>query len=164
MDSCFTIEHLVESRPTGETFLVKQYKKTAKNEEGVDIMKTEFLMVFKLDDEGNAVYTQDMGDLAMFLSMSEPFCVPASFFPGSMYRNNVIIYDYDEMGIVDVSDIPFYLHSVSGPHSVPYQIPPQDIENCFACFLWRNPSLETIYFWTIYPNSFEISLILRILW
>ena len=129
MDSCFTIEHLVESRPTRETFLVKQYKKTAKNKEGVDIMKTEFLMVFKLDDEGNAVYTQDMGDLAMFLSMSEPFCVPASSFPGSMFRNNVIIYDYDEMGIVDVSDIPFYLHSVSGPHSVPYQIPPQDIEN-----------------------------------
>ncbi|RID60837.1 hypothetical protein BRARA_E00032 [Brassica rapa] len=129
MDSCFTIEHLVESRPTGETFLVKQYKKTAKNKEGVDIMKTEFLMVFKLDDEGNAVYTQDMGDLAMFLSMSEPFCVPASSFPGSMYPNNVIIYDYDEMGIVDVSDIPFYLHSASGPHSVPYQIPPQDIEN-----------------------------------
>ncbi|KAL0665580.1 hypothetical protein Bca4012_028284 [Brassica carinata] len=114
--------HLIGSWP-------HQYKKTAKNEEGVDIMKTEFLMVFKLDDEGNAVYTQDMGDLAMFLSMSEPFCVPASFFPGSMYRNNVIIYDYDEMGIVDVSDIPFYLHSVSGPHSVPYQIPPQDIEN-----------------------------------
>ncbi|CAN6994050.1 unnamed protein product [Brassica rapa subsp. trilocularis] len=111
------------------SFTWPHYKKTAKNKEGVDIMKTEFLMVFKLDDEGNAVYTQDMGDLAMFLSMSEPFCVPASSFPGSMFRNNVIIYDYDEMGIVDVSDIPFYLHSASGPHSVPYQIPPQDIEN-----------------------------------
>ncbi|XP_018440555.2 uncharacterized protein LOC108812718 [Raphanus sativus] len=128
MDSCFTSEHLVESRPTGETFLVKMYKKTAKNKKGVSILKTEFLMVFKLDDEGNAVYTQDMGDLAMFLSMSEPFCVTASSFPG-LYPHWVYIYDYDDMGFVSVADFPFDIDSVSGPHRVPYHIPPQDIEN-----------------------------------
>ncbi|KAJ0258262.1 hypothetical protein HA466_0070810 [Hirschfeldia incana] len=130
MDSCFTSEHLVESRPTGETFLVKQYKKTAKNEEGVAILKTEFLMVFKLDDEGNAVYTQDMGDLVMFLSMSEPFCVTASSFPGpGMDANEIHIYDYDDMGVVYLDDIPFEFYSIGGPNRVPYQIPPQDIEN-----------------------------------
>ncbi|CAN7006761.1 unnamed protein product [Brassica oleracea var. botrytis] len=126
MDSCFTSEHLVESRPTGETFLVKQYKKTAKNKEGVDIMKTEFLMVFKLDDEGNAVCIQRMGDLNVFLSMSEPFCVLASSFPG-MLSSTVHIYDYDDMGYVYLDDFPFHIYSVSGPHLVPYQIPPQDI-------------------------------------
>ncbi|KAJ4892477.1 hypothetical protein Rs2_32225 [Raphanus sativus] len=130
MDSCFTSEHLVESRPTGETFLVKQYKKTAKNEDGVSILKTEFLLVLKLDEEGNAVYTQDMGDLNMFLSMSEPFCVTASSFPGhGMYANKIYIYDYDDMGVVCLDNIPFQFYSVSGPHRVPYQIPPQDIEN-----------------------------------
>ncbi|KAJ0258506.1 hypothetical protein HA466_0072820 [Hirschfeldia incana] len=128
MDSCFKSEHLVESRPTGETFLVKQYKKIAKNDDGVSILKTEILMVFKLDDEGNAVYIQDMGDLVMFLSMSEPFCVTASSFPG-LYSHYVFIYDYGDMGFVSVADFPFDVVSISGPHRVPYHIPPQDIEN-----------------------------------
>ncbi|KAL0728963.1 hypothetical protein Bca4012_025056 [Brassica carinata] len=68
MDSCCKSEHLVES-PTGETFLVKQYKKTAEIVEGVAQLKTVFLIVFELDEEGNAVYTQDMGDLSMFLNV-----------------------------------------------------------------------------------------------
>ncbi|KAJ0246223.1 hypothetical protein HA466_0177800 [Hirschfeldia incana] len=126
MDSCLTIEHLVESRATGETFLVKQYKKTGENDQGVSIVKTENLMVFKLDDEGNAVYTRDIGDVVMFISICEPFCVPASSFPG-MYTNNVYIYDYDEHGYVDVADIPFRIFSLKGQLDSPYHIPPQDI-------------------------------------
>ena len=51
-------------------------------------IRTKALMVFKLDDEGNTVYTQDMGDLVMFLSNSEPFYVPATSFPG-LYPNYV---------------------------------------------------------------------------
>ncbi|KAJ4911322.1 hypothetical protein Rs2_05943 [Raphanus sativus] len=128
MDSCSMIEHLVESRPTGETFLVKQYKKIAENKEGVAIMKTEFLMVYKLDDEGNAVHTQDMGDLVMFISMSEPFCVLSTSFPG-MYTNNVYILDYDEHGYVDLARTPFDISSAKGPLWSPYHIPPQDIGN-----------------------------------
>ncbi|KAH0937673.1 hypothetical protein HID58_005134, partial [Brassica napus] len=92
-------EHLVESRPTGETFLVKQYKKLAENDE---------------DDEGNAVQTRDMGDLVMFISMSEPFCVPSTSFPG-MYTNNVYLYDYDENGYVDVAGTPFDMASAKDP-------------------------------------------------
>ncbi|KAG2310589.1 hypothetical protein Bca4012_025091 [Brassica carinata] len=128
MDSCSKSEHLVESRPTGETFLVKQYKKIAENKEGDAIMKTEFLMVYRLDDEGNAVRTQDMGDLVMFISMSEPFCVRSTSFPG-MYTNNVYIYDYDENGFVDVARTPFDMASALGPLDSPYHIPPQDIGN-----------------------------------
>ncbi|XP_048607491.1 uncharacterized protein LOC106408549 [Brassica napus] len=128
MDSCSKSEHLVESRPTGETFLVKQYKKLAENDEGVAIMKPNFLMVYKLDDEGNAVQTRDMGDLVMFISMSEPFCVPSTSFPG-MYTNNVYLYDYDENGYVDVAGTPFDMASAKGPLYSPYHIPPQDIGN-----------------------------------
>ncbi|CAN6850680.1 unnamed protein product, partial [Brassica oleracea var. botrytis] len=62
-------------------------------------MRTKALMVFKLDDEGNAVYTQDMGDLVMFLSNSEPCCVPATSFPG-LYPNYVEINDFDELAFV----------------------------------------------------------------
>ncbi|CAN6842012.1 unnamed protein product, partial [Brassica oleracea var. botrytis] len=96
MDSCCMSQHLVESTPTGETFLVKQYRKTA---EGVARMKTEYLMVFKLDDEGNALYTEDMGDLTMFLSKSEPFCIPSTSFPG-FKPNRVHILDFEETACV----------------------------------------------------------------
>ncbi|KAF3538351.1 hypothetical protein F2Q69_00019575 [Brassica cretica] len=85
-------------------------------------------MVYKLDDEGNAVHTRDMGDLVMFISMSEPFCVPSTSFPG-MYTNNVYLYDYDENGCVDVAGTTFDMASAKGPLYSPYHIPPQDIGN-----------------------------------
>ncbi|CAG7892642.1 unnamed protein product, partial [Brassica rapa] len=62
-------------------------------------MRTKALMVFKLDDEGNTVYTQDMGNLVVFLSNSEPFCVPATSFPG-MDPNYVHFRDFEETGFV----------------------------------------------------------------
>ncbi|XP_020891737.1 uncharacterized protein LOC110231131 [Arabidopsis lyrata subsp. lyrata] len=124
---CCTIEHLVESRCTGETFLVKQYKKTAEIVDGIAKMKTEALMVFKLDGEGNAVYTQDIGDLSIFLSNSEPFCVPPSTFPG-MFRNTVYIFDFDELGFFDLSK-DNYVGAFSTPSTMfPYFIPPQKID------------------------------------
>ncbi|CAA7051650.1 unnamed protein product [Microthlaspi erraticum] len=62
--------------------MVKWYKKTvAKTIQGIERLETEALMVFKLDGKGNAVYTQDIGDLVIFLTKSEPLCVPASSFP-----------------------------------------------------------------------------------
>ncbi|CAH8387008.1 unnamed protein product [Eruca vesicaria subsp. sativa] len=128
VDPGITILHLVESRPTGETFLVTQHKIRAKNKQGVAILKTSILLVCKLDDQGNAVYVRDMGDLVIFLSRSEPFCVPASSFPG-MRPNELHLYDDDDMIFVDVDDLPFnYIFTISGPHLVPYQIPPQDIK------------------------------------
>ncbi|KAG7537887.1 hypothetical protein ISN44_As13g017320 [Arabidopsis suecica] len=124
LDSCFTSEHLVESQSTGETFLVKLYKKTEINYAGVAKMETEAFTVFKLDEEGNTVYTKDIGDLCIFLSNSEPFSVSASSFPG-MESNYVYIFDFNERA---------YFHlpgSRSGRHfstfSAPYHIPPQII-------------------------------------
>ncbi|KAG2310467.1 hypothetical protein Bca52824_022024 [Brassica carinata] len=125
MDSCCMSQHLVESTSTGETFLVKQYRKTAEIVEGVAKMKTEFLIVYKLDEEGNAVYTQDMGDLTMLLSKSEPFCVPSTSFPG-LYPNWVYILDSDQHTCVHLVD-GYPLDGKTSPVAAPYLIPPQNI-------------------------------------
>ncbi|CAF1897535.1 unnamed protein product [Brassica oleracea] len=128
MNSCWKSEHLVESRATGETFLVKQYRKTAAIVEGIAKMKTEYLMVYKLDEEGNAVYTQDMGDLTMFLSKSEPFCVPSTSFHG-LYPNWVYIFDFDQhTSVHPVDGYPLNAsHATTSTFEAPYFIPPQNI-------------------------------------
>ncbi|KAL0888477.1 hypothetical protein Bca101_012460 [Brassica carinata] len=82
--SCNTSEHLVESRTT-------------------ERMETEALMVFKIDEEGNnAIYTQDIGDLCIFLTRSESFCVPASSVR-HMRPNRVKLMDVDEITIIDLA-------------------------------------------------------------
>ncbi|KAF2596058.1 hypothetical protein F2Q68_00008083 [Brassica cretica] len=125
LDSFTKSEHLVES-PTGETFLVEQYKKKTIVKEGVARMKTEYLIVNKLDNEGTPVYTQDMGDVTMLLSKSEPFCVPSTSFPG-LRRNYIHILDVDEIVGYDVGDIS--IATASGTFYSPYYFPPQDVDN-----------------------------------
>ncbi|CAN7004860.1 unnamed protein product [Brassica oleracea var. botrytis] len=97
-----TSEHLVESRTTGETFMVKWYKRTAKTIYGIERMETKALMVFKIDGEGNAVYTQDIGDLCIFLTRSESFCLPASSVR-HMRPNRVKLMDVDEITVIDLA-------------------------------------------------------------
>ncbi|CAL9244823.1 unnamed protein product, partial [Arabidopsis halleri] len=53
LDLCSKSEHLVESRPTGETFLVKWYTKRCIRWKGR--MLTQRFMVFKIDEDGNVV-------------------------------------------------------------------------------------------------------------
>uniref|UniRef100_A0A0D3BMT3 KIB1-4 beta-propeller domain-containing protein n=1 Tax=Brassica oleracea var. oleracea TaxID=109376 RepID=A0A0D3BMT3_BRAOL len=128
MHSCFTSEHLVESRSTGETFLVKLFRQTV---DGTSLkvkgtkLKTKGVMVFKVDDHGNAVYTQDIGDLAIFLSKSETFCVRASSCPG-VIPNQVNILDVREVAFFKLTDssIISYTHRIKAP----YFFPPQNIE------------------------------------
>ncbi|ESQ42856.1 hypothetical protein EUTSA_v10015326mg [Eutrema salsugineum] len=119
MDSCLTSVHLVESTTTGEIFLVKLYKKTAS---GTVRLETKALMVFKLDDEGNAVYTQDIGDLVMFLSKSEPFCVPASSFPHLPYLdpNSVELCDVDEDAGIHLATSDIVKCTLYKQYSLPY--------------------------------------------
>ncbi|KAG7633171.1 hypothetical protein ISN44_As03g034380, partial [Arabidopsis suecica] len=62
---------------------------------GIGKLKTKALVVFKLDEEANAVYTQDMGDLFIYLTKSDPLCVPTnSWIP--LPPNRVLILDVDE--------------------------------------------------------------------
>ncbi|CAA7051638.1 unnamed protein product [Microthlaspi erraticum] len=104
LDSCDTSEHLVESTTTGETFMIKWYKKTVpKTIKGIERLETKALMVFKLEEEeGHAVYTQDIGNLVIFLTKSETLCVPASSVP-AMRPNHVKILDVDETAVVDLA-------------------------------------------------------------
>ncbi|CAH8392223.1 unnamed protein product [Eruca vesicaria subsp. sativa] len=102
LDTCCKSEHLVESRTTGEIFLVKLYKKTIDG--GTARVKTEAVMVFKLDDKGSAVYTHDIGHLCIFITKSEPFCLPSTSFP-DMYPNHVVILDLNETSIFNLADL-----------------------------------------------------------
>ncbi|EOA14610.1 hypothetical protein CARUB_v10027862mg [Capsella rubella] len=124
--SCVASEHLVESESTGETFLVKWYQKAAEIVDGIAKMKTKDVLVFKLDEEGNASYTKDIGDLCIFLSKSEPFCVPASSFPG-MHSNTVFIWDVDGVAMVDLSGFNPIISNI-GKFTAPFHIPPQNIK------------------------------------
>ncbi|KAL0715459.1 hypothetical protein Bca4012_064781 [Brassica carinata] len=122
MDTCFTTQHLVESQSTGETFLVKCFRQTV---DGGTSLQTKAVMVFKVSAKGNAMYTQDIGDLTIFISNSEPFCVRASSFPG-VYPNEVYILDVDEISIFKLDDSTI---STATPKVVaPYFFPPQNIE------------------------------------
>ncbi|KFK27074.1 hypothetical protein AALP_AA8G330800 [Arabis alpina] len=125
MDSCCTTAHLVESINTGETFLVKWYKKMVDDIDSRSKMKSKKVMVFNVDEQGNAVYTQDIGDLVIFFSRCEPFCVPASSFPG-MEPYYIRILDFDEAAIINLAGHPPF-DSAIGEFWSPYQIPPQDI-------------------------------------
>lgn len=72
LDSCSRADHWVES-PSGERFLVKCY--TLDDRDPV-------FMVFREEDMINMCYTEDIGDLCIFISESDPFCVQASSCPG----------------------------------------------------------------------------------
>ncbi|KAG7578639.1 hypothetical protein ISN45_Aa03g028120 [Arabidopsis thaliana x Arabidopsis arenosa] len=83
LESCWASVFLVESQSTDETFLVKWYKKTSGK-----IMKTKGVMVFRLDHKGNAIYTQDIGDLFISLSRDGISCEPAAEEPYHYYKPN----------------------------------------------------------------------------
>ncbi|KAJ4907415.1 hypothetical protein Rs2_11073 [Raphanus sativus] len=122
MDTCFTTQHLVESQSTGETILVKCFRQTV---DGGASSKIKAVMVFKVSPMGNAFYTRHIGDLTIFISKSEPFCVRASSFPG-VSPNEVYILDIDEIVLVRLDDsaISTFAYRVVAP----YFFPPQNIE------------------------------------
>ncbi|XP_010446868.1 PREDICTED: uncharacterized protein LOC104729603 isoform X1 [Camelina sativa] len=115
LDSCCRKQqYLVESLRPGETFMVKWYTESS------PIRKTcrdwDHFLVLRLDEEGNAVYTKDIGDLSIFLSKAEPFCLPASLYDRSKNsvssladhafgsKNSVYFLADHEFGIVRIHD------------------------------------------------------------
>ncbi|KAG7575067.1 hypothetical protein ISN44_As09g032010 [Arabidopsis suecica] len=87
--SCYRTQHLVES-PSGQRFLVKWYVQTlgrsvqslAHRSVEFSFGGTKLFMVFREEEDMNMCYTEDIGDLCIFLGNNEPFCVKASSFPG----------------------------------------------------------------------------------
>ncbi|CAL9216634.1 unnamed protein product [Arabidopsis halleri] len=83
------------------------------------------LMVFKLDDEGNAVFTDDIGDANICISNGEPFSLPSSSYPG-LEPNDVYFVDEHEVGVMDVANITnTSLVSTDLSFPVAYFIPPR---------------------------------------
>ncbi|CAL9243256.1 unnamed protein product [Arabidopsis halleri] len=125
IDTCCRSEELVESRSTGEVFMVKRFKYRNYYKKGMR-MEEKQILVFKLDENGNALYTKDIGDLCIFLSSKgEPFCLQASLYDG--LGNNVYFTDNTERGIYDIGsklNVNFFYTC-----PVPYFIPPQSYLN-----------------------------------
>lgn len=113
LSSCTRTEYLVESPFSGERFLVKWYAHGFYSSvlEGIDY-KTKRFMVFREEEtiEGSIMcYTEDIGDMCIFLSNSEAFCVPASSCPG--LKSNSIYHMGRGLG--------FYHLATGNPHQYP---------------------------------------------
>ncbi|CAA7060308.1 unnamed protein product [Microthlaspi erraticum] len=111
VSSCSRTDHLVDS-PTGELFLVKWYSEDSEQEEDNDsgmatlMPVTKKFMVFReglqsSEYEKTMIYTEDIGDLCIFLGHSEAYCVPASSSPG--LRPNCIYFVGRNFGVYDLT-------------------------------------------------------------
>jgi len=87
--------------------------------------KTKRFMVFREDEKSKDFsYTEDIGDLCIFLGASEAFCLTASMYPG--LKPNSIYYIGHGLGSYDLTS--GTVHSFYPPHApmlnhVPYWIP-----------------------------------------
>lgn len=103
LDSCSKTVHLVES-PSGERFLIKWYAQNHQPGKEMTFLcrGTKRFMVFREEEETRVMsYTEDIGDLCIFLGNNEPFCVKASSFPG--LNPNSIYFAGDGFGVYDIS-------------------------------------------------------------
>ncbi|CAA7016916.1 unnamed protein product [Microthlaspi erraticum] len=103
LDSCSKTVQLVES-PSRQRFLIKWYAQNHKPGEHMTFLcrGTKRFMVFREEEEtGVMSYTEDIGDLCIFLGNSEPFCVKASSFPG--LNPNSIYFAGDGCGVYDIA-------------------------------------------------------------
>ncbi|CAA0395428.1 unnamed protein product [Arabidopsis thaliana] len=134
LDSCSKTVYLVES-PSGQRFLIKWY---AQNHQPGDSMTflcrgTKRFMVFREleEDKRTMCYTEDIGDLCIFLGNNEPFCVKASSFPG--LNPNSIYFAGDGFGVYDIatrkprSFRPKSPSAFSSASLLPYWIPPMSL-------------------------------------
>ncbi|KAF3544592.1 hypothetical protein DY000_02010457 [Brassica cretica] len=91
----------------------------------IAVLQTKGVMVFRVTPKGNAVYTQDIGDLTIFISKAEAFCVRASSFPG-VSPNHVYILDVMEISFFKLPDSS--ITTLTERIMAPYVFPPQNIE------------------------------------
>ncbi|KAL0798416.1 hypothetical protein Bca101_053591 [Brassica carinata] len=112
---CSRTDHLVES-PTGQLFLVKWYAedselcryslKDDENEESTLEHVTKKFIVFRAGEQSayydkTMIYTEDIGDLCIFLGHSQAFCIPANSFPG--LKPNCIYFVGRNFGVYDLT-------------------------------------------------------------
>ncbi|KAL0752951.1 hypothetical protein Bca101_090619 [Brassica carinata] len=96
LESCCTKQHyLVESSHTDETFMLKWYTQSRPT-----LNVWDHFLLLKIDKEGNALYTKDIGDLCILLSRSEPICIPAKL--NRRAKNCIYMLTEHEFAIVGI--------------------------------------------------------------
>ncbi|KAG7647999.1 hypothetical protein AtNW77_Chr1g0033391 [Arabidopsis thaliana] len=126
--SCRT-ERFVESPSGDERFLVKWYAKGCLAYSSKITYETQRFMVFREEEtteERFMCYTDDIGDLCIFVSKSEAFCVPASSYPG--LKPNSIYFVGFGLGIYDLTtrDVSIFRAPKDALNQIvsPYWFPP----------------------------------------
>ncbi|CAH2069620.1 unnamed protein product [Thlaspi arvense] len=133
LDKCFMSKHLVES-PSGELFFIKYTQCIHKEDKDGSLefihSDTKRFMVFRQDGMSkDFCYTEDIGDLCIFLSKSEAFCLSSSMYEG--LKPNSIYYVGPRLGSYDLA---------SGTN------------NPFTFDRFGEPSLVSAPFW-LYPTN-----------
>ncbi|KAG7546159.1 hypothetical protein ISN44_As12g015580 [Arabidopsis suecica] len=106
VSTCSRTDHLVES-PTGQLFLVKWYGEDFEDIDNCTLYHvTKKFMVFREEEQQSSyskkmIYTEDIGDLCIFVEHSEAFCVPASSSPG--LKPNCIYFVGYNFGVYDLT-------------------------------------------------------------
>ncbi|XP_010453138.1 PREDICTED: uncharacterized protein LOC104735116 [Camelina sativa] len=131
--SCYRTPYLVESSD-GETFLVIWYRSCAYSMVTKVDLETKGFRVFRIGKEGRATYTEDIGDICIFLSKSEPFCLHGNSVP-ELKGNYIYYLDVHESSqVLELggfslrradSDVDFSDHHTI---NVPYMFPPQPMQ------------------------------------
>ncbi|KAG2291127.1 hypothetical protein Bca52824_037796 [Brassica carinata] len=120
LESCCTKQHyLVESLHTDETFMVKWYTESHPITNNTLNLWDHFL-VLKIDKEGNAVYTKDIGHLCILLSKSEAICIPSK--SNRKVKNSVYMLREHEFAIVMIDTNQKFCQRPFLPCSLPYYI------------------------------------------
>ncbi|KAG7598607.1 hypothetical protein ISN44_As06g028350 [Arabidopsis suecica] len=119
---CGRSEYLVESASSGERFFVKWYVygDFSSSHERYDYMTKRF-MVFREEETTKGpymCYTEDIGDVCIFLSKSEAFCIEASSCPG--LKPNCIYYIGSGFGIYSLTNNT--IHNFQAPKGVPTSV------------------------------------------
>ncbi|CAN8245772.1 unnamed protein product [Cochlearia groenlandica] len=131
LSSCSRTEYFVESPSDGERFLIKWYAQSFYSPElkGINY-KTKRFIVFREEEttEGSIMcYTEDIGDVCIFLASNEAFCVPASSIPG--LKPNSIYFAGRGFGCYNLTT--GEAHHYKTPHGSvvanPYWLPPFSI-------------------------------------
>uniref|UniRef100_A0A1J3H7Q6 KIB1-4 beta-propeller domain-containing protein n=3 Tax=Noccaea caerulescens TaxID=107243 RepID=A0A1J3H7Q6_NOCCA len=125
LDKCFMRKLLVES-PSGELFFIKWYTLCIRreDEDGESIIMhsiTKRFMVFREDEKRkDFCYTEDIGDLCIFLGDSEAFCVTASMYPG-LKPNSIYYIGVSGLGSYDLAS--GTVRSFDPPGGRPWLVP-----------------------------------------
>ncbi|XP_020882270.1 uncharacterized protein LOC110228666 [Arabidopsis lyrata subsp. lyrata] len=122
---CTRSKHLVES-PSGDLFIIVKYALQTSKGKPVfpgetrdldrSVVKTGtrwFMLYMRHPTTRVESYVQDIGDLCIFLGRNEPFCVPASMYPG-LKPNSIYFFELNQVYLYNIPDQTFSTLSYDG--------------------------------------------------